>query len=316
MSAINIKFGTSGWRAVIGKDFSFNNLRRVAHAVAAHVKTNKEYGFKGEEYLSHLKEVGKRPPTRPSIVVGYDTRYLSEEYAKTVAEVFAAENISVIFSNSEVPTPVIAWQVMQNNAIGGVTITASHNPAEYNGFKWTPFWGGPATPAITADIEKKIYGLTIAEAAKKLPFEQAVSSQTIKICDFRAGYLSQLYSIFDINKIKKAKLKIAADSVYGTVRTYLRPALEKFGVKTIGLREERDVLFGGHSPDTDEEKLKERQKTVVKNKLHLGLACDGDGDRYGIIDSDGTWVSPNMVMGLALEHLVKNKGMTGKVCRS
>ncbi|MCK5357681.1 MAG: hypothetical protein KAJ48_04735, partial [Elusimicrobiales bacterium] len=202
MSAINIKFGTSGWRAVIGKDFSFNNLRRVAHAVAAHVKTNKEYGFKGEEYILHLKEAGKRLPNKPTIVIGYDTRYLSEDYAKTVAEVFAIENISVIFSNSAVPTPVIAWQVMQNNAIGGVTITASHNPAEYNGFKWTPFWGGPATPEITADIEKRINTLTIAEVDKRLPFEQGVASHTIKILDFHQNYLSQIYSLLDQNTIK------------------------------------------------------------------------------------------------------------------
>ncbi|MCG2726438.1 MAG: phosphoglucomutase/phosphomannomutase family protein [Elusimicrobia bacterium] len=316
MSPTNIKFGTSGWRAVIGAEFSFNNLRRVAHAVAAHVKTHKIYGFKGEEYLLYLKEHGKKSSINPCIIVGYDTRYLSHEYAKTVAEVFAIENISVIFSDAAVPTPTIAWQVMSNNAVGGVTITASHNPAEYNGFKWTPFWGGPATPEITEDIEKKINTLTIAEVERRLPFEQGVSSHTIKVIDFHQDYLRQIYSLIDQNTIKKAGLKIAADSIFGTAATYLRPALENFGVKVIGLRENRDVLFGGHSPDTDEENLKELQTAVIKNKLHLGLACDGDADRYGIIDSDGTWISPNMILGLALEHLVKNKGMNGKICRS
>ncbi|MBU2530519.1 MAG: phosphoglucomutase/phosphomannomutase family protein, partial [Elusimicrobia bacterium] len=141
-------------------------------------------------------------------------------------------------------------------------------------------------------------------------------SNTIKILDFHQNYFNQIYSLLDTNKIKNARLRIAADSVNGTANTYLRPALEKMGVKVIGLREERDVLFGGHSPDTDEENLKELQNTVKKNKLHLGLACDGDADRYGIIDSDGTWISPNMVLGITLEHLVKNKGMKGKICRS
>ncbi len=316
MSHLNIKFGTSGWRAIIGAEFSFNNLRRVAHAVATHVKTHKTYGFNGDEYLLYLKENGRKTPIKPCIVIGYDTRYLSEEYAKAVAEVFAIENITVIFSNAVAPTPTIAWQVMTSNAIGGVTITASHNPAEYNGFKWTPFWGGPATPEITADIEKKIKTLTIAEVDRRLPFEQGVSSHTIKVLDFHQNYFKQIYSLLNQNTIKKAKLRIAADSVHGTAKTYLRPALEKMGVKVIGLREERDVLFGGHSPDTDEENLGELQKTVKKNKLHLGLACDGDGDRYGIIDSDGTWISPNMILGLTLEHLVKNRGMKGKICRS
>ncbi len=316
MSHTNIKFGTSGWRAVIGAEFSFNNLRRVAHAVASHIKTNKTYGFKGDEYLLYLKERGKKAPNKPCAIVGYDTRYLSKEYAETVAEVFAIENISVIFSDAAVPTPSIAWQVIHNNAIGGVTITASHNPAEYNGFKWTPFWGGPATPEITEDIEKKINTLTIAEVNKRLPFEQGVSSHTIKILDFHQNYFKQIYSLLDQNTIKKARLRIAADSVFGAAATYLRPALEKCGTKVIGLREERDVLFGGHSPDTNEANLKELQKTVKKNRLHLGLACDGDGDRYGIIDSDGTWISPNMILGLTLEHLVKNKGMKGKICRS
>ena len=203
MSHLNIKFGTSGWRAIIGAEFSFNNLRRVAHAVATHVKTHKTYGFNGDEYLLYLKENGRKTPIKPCIVIGYDTRYLSEEYAKAVAEVFAIENITVIFSNAVAPTPTIAWQVMTSNAIGGVTITASHNPAEYNGFKWTPFWGGPATPEITADIEKKIKTLTIAEVDRRLPFEQGVSSHTIKVLDFHQNYFKQIYSLLNQNIIKK-----------------------------------------------------------------------------------------------------------------
>ena len=316
MATPNIKFGTSGWRAVIAEDFNLTNLRRVTHAAAEHIRENREYGYKGEEYLLHLKDHGKTPPKIPHVAIGYDTRYMSEEFAKNVAEAFAAEGFSTLLSDIEAPTPVVAWTVMNTYAAGGVMITASHNPAHYNGFKWTPYWGGQATPAVTDDLETRVQGLTIAESDKFTPFEQGVSAGLIKVTDFHADYFKQLFSLLDTTAIKKAGLKIAADSVYGTVRTYLRPALERLGAKATGIREHRDVTFGGHSPDTDEENLKLLKETVVKNKMHLGLACDGDGDRFGIIDSDGTWISPNLVLGLALEHLVKNRGLKGKLARS
>ena len=316
MATANIKFGPSGWRAIIAEDFNLTNLRRVTHAVAEHLKENREYGYKGEEYLLHLKNSGRLPPKVQHIVVGYDTRYLSEEFGRNVAEAFAAEGLTVLLSNTDVPTPAVAWMVMKTFAAGGVMLTAGPNPAHYNGFKWTPYWGGPAIPEVTDDLEARIQSLTIAESEKFLPFDHAVSAGVIKISDFHEDYFKQLYSLLDANAIRKAGLKVAADSVYGTARTYLRPALEKLGAKVVPLRENRDVLFGGRSPDTDEENLRELRATVIKNRLNLGLACDGDGDRFGIIDSDGTWISPNLVLGLALEHLVKNRGFKGKIARS
>ena len=316
MATANIKFGKSGWRAIIAEDFNLNNLRRVAHAVAEHLKENREYGYKGEEYLLHLKNLGRVPPKVQHIVVGYDTRYLSEEFGRNVAEAFAAEGLTVLLSDQDVPTPVVSWTVMKTFAAGGVMLTASHKPAHYNGFKWTPYWGGPAIPEVTEDLEARIQNLTIAEAEKFMPFETAVSAGVIKITDFHEDYFKQLYSLLDTGAIKKAGLKIAADSVYGAARTYLRPALEKLGAKVIPLRENRDVLFGGRSPDTHEDNLQELRTAVVKNRLNLGLACDGDADCFGIIDSDGTWISPNLVLGLTLEHLVKNRGFKGKIARS
>lgn len=316
MATPNIKFGTSGWRAIIGEDFTLPTLRRVSHAAAEHVKENKEYGYKGEEYLLSLKKAGKPAPKTPSIIVGYDTRYMSEDFAKNAAEAIAAEGITAIFSSCEAPTPVVAWEVMRNYASGGLMLTASQNPPPYSGVKWTPYWGGPALPEITADLEARIQGLTIAEVEKNIPFDHGVTAGIIKVEDFHEDYFKQLTSLLDLGAIKKAGLKIAADAVNGAARTYLRPMLERAGVKVTGLREERDVLFGGHSPDTGEENLKGLRDTVVKGRLNLGLACDGDADRFGIIDSDGTWLSPNLVMGLALEHLVRNRGMKGKVARS
>ena len=316
MATTNIKFGTSGWRAIIAEDFNLNNLRRVTHAVAEHLKENREYGYKGEEYLLHLKNSGRIPPKIQHIIVGYDTRFLSEEFGRNVSEAFAAEGLTVFLSNMDVPAPAVAWMVMKTFAAGGVMLTASHNPAHYNGFKWTPYWGGAAIPEVTDDLEIRIQSLTIAESEKFLPFDHAVSAGVIKVSDFHEDYFKQLFSLLDAGAIKKAGLKVAADSVYGTARTYLRPALEKLGAKVIPLRENRNVLFGGSSPDTCEENLKGLQTAVVKNRLNLGLACDGDAGRFGIIDSDGTWISPNLVLGLALEHLAKNRGFKGKIARS
>jgi len=316
MATSNIKFGTSGWRAVIGEDFNLSSLRRVSHAAAEHVKENREFGYKGEEYLLHLQRAGKPAPKAAKVIIGYDTRYLSEDSAKNAAEALAAEGITAIISNTDAPTPVVAWEVMRNYASGGVMITASHNPPHYNGFKWTPYWGGPAMPEITNDLEARVQGLTIAEVEKHIPFEHGVTAGIIKIGDFHASYFKQLDTLLDLGAIKKAGLKIGADSLNGAARSYLRPILEKAGAKVTGLREERDVLFGGHAPDTSAGNLKGLKEAVLKNKLNLGLACDGDADRFGIIDSDGTWISPNLVLGLVLEHLVKNRGLKGKFARS
>ncbi len=316
MATSNIKFGTSGWRAIIAEDFNLSNLRRVSHAVADHVNNNKEYGYRGEEYLLNLRKKGKPVPKTATIIIGYDTRYLSEDFARNVAEALAAESITAIISDVEAPTPVVAWEVLRTSASGGVMITASHNPPYYNGFKWTPYWGGPAMPEITADLEARVGSLTIAEIERHIPFERGAAAGIIRVEDFHKNYFKQLSSLLDLGAIKKAGLKLAADSVHGAARTYLRPMLESAGAKVTGLREDRDVLFGGHSPDTDEENLAVLRQTVVKNKLNLGLACDGDADRFGIIDSDGSWISPNLVLGLVLEHLVKNRGLKGKFARS
>ncbi len=316
MATPNIKFGTSGWRAIIGEDFNIPALRRVSHAAAEHVKENKEYGFKGEEFLMSIKNSGKPAPKTPKVIVGYDTRYMSEDFAKIAAECIAAEGITAVYSKTEAPTPVVAWEVFRNSAAGGMTITASQYFSHYSGIKWTPYWGGPELPEITADLEARAQGLTIAEVEKLIPFDQGVNAGIIKVEDFHDSYFQQLSSLLDLGAIKKAGLKLAADSAHGAARSFLRPMLEKAGAKVTGLREERDVLFGGSAPNTGEDNLKGLREAVVKGKLSLGLACDADADRFGVIDCDGTWISPNLVLGLALEHLVKNRGLKGKVARS
>jgi len=311
-----IKFGTSGWRAKIGENFSVSNLRRVACATATHIKENKRYGYNGEEYEFYLRSQNKTKPQIPLVIVGYDTRFFSEIAARIVAEVFAYHGINVIFSNVESPTPVVAWMVIKYNAVGGVMITASHNPPEYNGYKWTPFWGGPATVEITNDLESRAFSISETLTEKYMDFDTSLSNKVIKIVDFHNDYLEQIKKIIDFKAIKSSKLKVAVDSVYGTARTYLKNILLDCGIDVIGIRENRDVYFGGHSPDTDEENLSELKSTIIKNKCDIGLACDGDADRFGIVTSTGKWLSPNLILSLCYYHLLENKKMRGGVIRS
>jgi len=311
-----IKFGTSGWRARIAEDFNVDNIRRAAHATAMHIKENKIYGFNGEEYKIHIENRNQKMPKSPIVIIGYDTRFYSENAAKIVAEVFAYYGIVSYLSDIEAPTPTIAWLVLKHNAIGGITITASHNPPNYNGYKWTPFWGGPAIAEITNDIELKASQISIANVEKRMNFEEAKKSNLVKIMDFHKDYFEQIIKIIDFKTIHKSNIKIAIDNVHGASKTYIKPLLEKHGIKPITLREYRDVYFGGHSPDTDEENLSILKDTVLKNKLNLGIATDGDADRYGIIDSNGEWMSPNLILGLATYHLVKNRKLKGKIVRS
>lgn len=311
-----IKFGTSGWRAKIAEHYTVANLRKIAFATALHIKNDKRYGYNGEDYEYYLSTINKKKTPFPVVVVGYDTRFFSEIAARIVSEVFAYNGIHVIFSKNESPTPVVGWMVMESGAVGGVTITASHNPPEYNGYKWTPFWGGPASPEITRNIEEKIFSITEAQIEKYMDFDTAVSSGIIKVVDFHDSYFSQIKKLIDFKTIKKLSGSVVVDSVHGCARTYLRKILEENGSKVKGIREERDVYFGGRSPDTDEENLSWLKEIVKKEKHIIGLACDGDADRFGVITSSGRWLSPNLVLAMCYYHLIKNKGMKGGVVRS
>ena len=249
MATANIKFGPSGWRAVIADKFTLSSLRRIAHAAAEHLRENREYGYKSEEYLLHLKNSGRTAAKLPHVVVGYDTRYFSAEFGRNAAEAFAAEGLTVLLSNMETPTPAASWTVMKTFAAGGFMMSAGSEPAHYSGISWIPYWGGPALPEVTDDLELRAQGLTIAESEKIIPYDHAVSSGVIKIVDFRESYLGQIYSLLDAGAVKKAGLRVAADSLHGTAGAYLRTALEKLGVKVVPLRENRDILFGGVSPE-------------------------------------------------------------------
>lgn len=311
---MSIRFGTSGWRAVVSEDFTFGNLRRLAHGVSAHVKDHPEFGFSSPDYRAQRKGSAQALEA-PLVVVGYDPRFLSEDFAGEVSEVFAADGIRVILSDGETPTPAVAWAVRHWGAVGGVAITASHNAGHYNGFKWTPYWGGPATPAITDDIEGRL-GATDHHAVRSMPMEKALREGWVRREDFREPYLKQLKVVLDVPALKRSGLKLGVDAMHGAARGYLRSFLERLGLKAWGLHEERDVLFGGRPPEPSPEALEELRALVLRRRLDLGLACDGDADRFGVLDAGGEWISANDCLGLVLHHLVKNRGLKGRVVRS
>lgn len=308
-----IRFGTSGWRAVISDEFTFQNVRRVAHTISAHVKENPEYGVNSPDYRALL--TGSTPSPVPLVIVGFDTRFLSEEFAHEMAGVLASDGVKTLLSATDLPTPAVGWAVLKRRAIGGVVVTASHNPAPYNGIKWMPYWGGAAVPAITNDVERRIE-LTGHHTIKVMALDRSLRESWIETVDFRAEYFKQLASLLDVKALRKSRLRIGVDSMHGSGRHYLRPFLESLGLEVIGLHEERDVLFGGRSPEPTPESLRELTDLMARKRLDLGLACDGDADRFGILDAGGHWVSANDSLGLIYEHLHSNRQMKGKAVRS
>jgi len=292
-----IQFGTSGWRAVIAEEFTFENVRNVIHAIAAHLK-------------------GQTAP----VVVGYDTRFLSPELAQMTADIVSSYGLSVLLSKDPVPTPVVSFQITHHQAAGGINFTASHNPPEYNGIKFNMANGAPASPEVTREIER-------------LANQQAVSSEPqagtavhgsplaarrslIRIFDPRPAYLARLKKIIDVSTLKKAKLKVGADVLYGTGRGYLDAFLKEAGCRTTILHDWRDVNFGGHSPEPADEQLAELVRVMKKEKLVAGFGTDGDADRFGVVDQDGTLLSPNEILPIVLQHLVKTRKWKGLVVRS
>ncbi|MDD5657431.1 MAG: phosphoglucomutase/phosphomannomutase family protein [Elusimicrobia bacterium] len=308
-----IRFGTGGWRGQLCDEVTFPNIRKVAHTISATIKENPDYGVKSPDYQAWLGS-GKRSPV-PVVVVGYDTRFLSEDFAHEVAAVFASDGVKTLLASSDIPTPAVGAVVTARKAAAGIMITASQSPAAYSGVKLMPFWGGAATPAVTEDIERRIE-LLGSHVIKTMPLDRSLRESWIETSDFRVPYFKQLSSLLDLPAIKKARLRVAVDAMFGSARNFLRPFLESLGVEVVGLHERRDVLFGGRAPEPGPEALSELIRVVGAKKLHLGLAVDGDGDRFGIVDAGGEYIPANEVLALALEHLVANRGMRGKVARS
>jgi alpha-D-glucose phosphate-specific phosphoglucomutase len=297
----SIKFGTSGWREIIARDFTFDNVRLATQGIADYLKS---------EVRSQKSEIFGR---KPVVILGHDTRFLAREFSLAAAEVLEANGIEPLLCDRDTPTPVIAYAIRHRKAIGGINMTASHNPAEYQGLKFSTSNGAPATPDVTKQIEANIVKLQAANFS----FNGAViGTYTCKTFNPQPAYFQQLHRLIEFSVLKKAKLKVAVDISYGTAHGYLDVLLESVGAKVTMFHNELNPLFGGHHPEPNAENMADTEKFVRSGKAQMGLGTDGDADRFGIVDKDGTWLTPNQILALALYHLKKNRHWTGAVVRT
>jgi alpha-D-glucose phosphate-specific phosphoglucomutase len=296
MAIEKIKFGTSGWRGVIADDFTVARVRVVTQAICDHLSSQ------------GLKDKG--------VVVGYDTRFLSERFAEEAVRVLAANGIHAYLSNRDVPTPTVSFEIIRRKAAGGINFTASHNPPLYNGLKFSPAWGGPALPETTKDIETRANVLLEKNSVAVISLAEAKEKGLAEEVDLRKVYLDDLKKKIDMDTIRKAKLKVAVDLLYGTGRDYLDTALRDAGCAVTVIHGYRDTMFGGRSPEPSEGNLAELASTISKGKFDIGLAVDGDADRFGILDTDGTYINPNQVLALVLDYLCRTRGWKGGAARS
>lgn len=296
-----IKFGTSGWRGLIARDFTFDNVRLATQGIALYLT--------GELARPESPIAGRKP----EIILGYDTRFLGKEFSLAVAEVLASNGLKPVLCDRDTPTPVIAHTIRARKAIGGINMTASHNPAEYQGLKFSTYNGAPATTEVTKPLEAIIHRLADESWSFKGSIVGTYSCPTI---DPLPNYFKQIRKLIDFKTLRKAKLKIAVELMYGTGHGYLDTLLEEAGAQITTFHNELNPLFGGHHPEPNAEGMSEVRAFVRSGKAKLGLGLDGDADRFGIVDQDGTWLTPNQILALALYHLKKNRGWTGAVVRT
>jgi len=296
--ATQIKFGTSGWRAVVAEEFTFANVRRAVHGIARYVVAQNQKS--------------------PKVIVGRDPRFLGETFCAIAAEVLSSYQVTPLLIAEAAPTPAISYAVTQAKADGAINFTASHNPPEYNGIKFSTPDGAPALPEATKAIEAEIAAydaVGTGERAVSTRAQQARSAEAQSI-DPRRMYLSRLREIVDLDVIKKAGLKIAFDPLWGSARGYSDALLREAGVEVATVHDYRDVLFGGHAPEPDDHLLEDLRQKMREIGAGIGIATDGDADRFGIVDEDGTFLQPNYIIALLFDYLVESRGWKNGVGKS
>jgi phosphomannomutase len=281
-----IKFGTDGWRGLIADDFTFDNVRTAAGAIASYV-------LKHEAAASGV-----------GVVIGYDTRFLSDRFARAVAGVIAGAGIPVLLSSDYVPTPTVSYNVKKLGAAGGVMITSSHNPWNWNGVKFKAKFGGSATPVIMKLIEEELGAMPKGREA------------TIEEVDLKPAYVEAVSHFADLDLIRKANFKFAIDSMYGSGRGVLTKIFDEHGIRYVAIRQEVNPLFPGINPEPILPHVALLQETVVKEKCHAGLVTDGDADRIGAVAEDGSFVDSHKCMCVLLNWLLVYKKWPGDVVRA
>jgi phosphoglucomutase len=286
-----IKFGTSGWRAIVADEFTVANIRLAVAGIAAYVKTQPE-------------------PHR--VLVGRDPRFLGENFVDIAARVLAGAGVTPIVIPDAAPTPAIAYAVRALKTSGAINFTASHNPPEYNGIKFSTHDGAPALPEVTRQIEAAIAKIVSSEDTSSAN-APAAGFETV---DVKPAFLNRLAELVNLKAIAKSGIKVVFDPFWGAGRGYSCHVLRESGVPVETVHDYRDVLFGGHAPEPDDHLL-----TACKNKMKeigaaIGIATDGDADRFGIVDRDGTFIQPNYIIALLFDYLVETRGWKNGVAKS
>ncbi len=301
-----ITFGTDGWRAVISEDFTFDNVRKVAQAIAEKTLAD----------LAHDNSYNKEQAA-PTLVIGFDTRFLSDRYAMAVAEVLAANEINVWLAQADTPTPMISYAVVEKQANGGVMITASHNPPRYNGIKLKAAYGGSASPADAADVEARIRAHSAANTPpKRLDIDEATAHGLVRRFDPYPAYAAHVRGLVDFEVIRRAHLPVVVDAMYGTGRIFLRRLLEEAGCAVTELRGEMNPGFNGIHPEPIARHLRPLMDVMTGGPHRVGLATDGDADRIGAVDPTGRFIDPHCIMALLLEYLVNDRQLRGSVVKT
>jgi len=294
--AAEIKFGTDGWRGVIADDFTYDNVRIVAQAIA-----------------DHLKESGK---AADGLVVGYDFRFASEGFAAAVAEVVASNGIKVWLCQEAAPTPVVSYSILVQKTAGAVMVTASHNPGIWNGIKFRPEYAGAASPEIIAKIETHIRRIQADGKVERKGLDNLVRDGTISYFDPKPAYFQQIGRLVDLDAIRKAGLTIVSDSMYGVGAGYFQALLRGGTTHVHNIRSQRNPIFPGINPEPIPPNVNELMEVVRAQKADMGLATDGDADRIGVVDENGSFVNQLQVYALLFLYLLEVRGQRGPAVRT
>jgi phosphomannomutase len=287
-----IRFGTDGWRAVIGDQFTFENLAIVTQALA--------------DYLNDL------PATNRSIVVGYDRRFLSDRFASAAAETLAANDFKVLLFDCAVPTPIVSFEVKARGHLGGIVITASHNPPEFNGFKFKSSFGGSALPEVTQEIEARLH----RTEPRRQDLSEALAAGVIQMIKPPEDYAQQVRAVVDLDRIRAADVEIVIDPMHGSGERWVERLIAGGRCRAKTIRAERDPYFGGVNPEPLFDNLAPLSIAVREHGALLGVATDGDADRVGAIDENGGFINSHQIVAMLLLHLARNRGWRGGVVRT
>ncbi|MEE9199087.1 MAG: phosphoglucomutase/phosphomannomutase family protein [Dehalococcoidia bacterium] len=292
-----IKFGTDGWRGVMAEDFTFANVRVCAQAVAEYVKD--------------------RGLAQRGVVVGYDTRFLSDAFAEAVAQVLAANGIGSYLCRHPTPTPVVSYGIVNRKAAGAVVITASHNPSQWNGFKYKPEYAGSASPEVVRALEGHISRILATGDPPSVPLDEGVKKGWIEYVDLKESYREHLSTLVDLERLRGARTRVVVDSMYGAGAGYLKSFLAGGSMSVQEIRRVRNPMFPGLAqPEPIDRNLAALRRAVRRGRADVGLATDGDADRVGAADEKGEILTPLQIFGLLAYYLLEVRGERGPIIKS